>query len=60
MTEVRIEWRPAWDSIVESFREHPVRTIVRLAVVFYVIGLIIVLLIGLFIGPETTVIRERP
>jgi len=56
---VQIEWRPAWVSIVESFREHPVRTIIRLAVVAYVIGLIIVLLIGLiFHHPPPTTIWE--
>jgi hypothetical protein len=55
-----IEWRPAWESVLGSFRVHPIRTVVRLAVVAYVIGLIVVLLIGLYVGPETTVIHEAP
>jgi hypothetical protein len=55
---VRIELRPAWDSIVESFREHPVRTIIRLAVVVYVVGLIVVLLIGVVDGPRVNTLME--
>ena len=54
---MQIEWRPAWDSIVESFREHPVRTLVRLAVAVYVTGLIVTLVFGVFDGPRMTSIK---
>jgi hypothetical protein len=55
---VQIEWRPAWNSIVESFREHPVRTLIRLAVVVYVTGLIVTLVFGVFDGPRVDTINE--
>ncbi len=54
---VQIEWRPAWKSIVESFREHPVRTLIRLAVVVFVTGLIVTLVLGVFDGPRVNIIN---
>ena len=55
---MQIEWRPAWESMVESFREHPARTLIRLAVVVYVAGLIVTLVLGVFDGPRIDTINE--
>ena len=41
----------------EAAREHPVRLAIRLAVVVYVTGLIITLIVGQFLEPTFTVYR---
>jgi hypothetical protein len=49
----------AWQRITRAFREHPVRSTFRLAVIIYVAGLIITLLFGLFFHhPEPMIFRE--
>lgn len=48
----------AWEVFREEFRKHPVRMIVRLAVVVYVAGLIGTLALGVFDQTPTMVFRE--
>jgi hypothetical protein len=44
--------------IIEAFRRRPLRSLILLAVIVYVTGLMLVLVIGLFVDSPPMIFRE--